>query len=188
MTAHKVDRAREMRESDFEGTSAPAEYRSAALAWDRLQNRITPSLAAELGLCRQLMEDWGNPGRRKRGPHLLIAQAIELGLEFKPGAHQAADVFAPLDWLEARFGRLVVALPEAAAPRTPATQAKLIAALLVEFAEFVDSVDDPDSIDEASRLRARQQLQDVVNGGLALLEAFVEPKVARVPAPAGRRS
>ena len=188
MTARKLDRAAAMRESDFEGTSAPADYRSAALAWDRMQDRITPTLAHELGLCRQQMEDFGNPSRRKRGPHLLVAQAMELALEFKPRPAQRADVFAPLDWLEARFGRLVVALPEASAPRTPATQAKLIAALLVEFAEFVDSVDDPDSIDEASRLRARQQLQDVVNGGLALLEAFVEPKVVRAAAPAGRRS
>lgn len=180
MTARKLDRAAAMRESDFEGTSAPADYRAAAIAWDRLQNRITPSLAHELGICRQMMEDWGNPSRRKRGPHLLLAQTIELALEFKPLPAQRADVLAPLDWIEARFGRLVVDMPQPGAPPTPASQAKQIARLLVEFAEFVDSVDDPEAIDEASRLRARQQLQDVINGGLALLETFVDcpPKAA----------
>lgn len=171
-----------MREADFEGVSAPADYRAAALAWDRLQNRITPSLAAELGIARQTLEDYGNPGRRKRGPHLLLAQAIELGLEFKPGSSQRADVFAPLHWLAERFGLLVVDLPKPSAPRTPAVQAKAIAGLLVEFAQFIDAVDDPTTIDDASRLRARQQLQDVINGGLALLESFVDER----PAPAGK--
>ncbi|MEO7972697.1 MAG: hypothetical protein ABIU84_03850, partial [Thermoanaerobaculia bacterium] len=124
MTARKVDRAAAMREADFDGVSAPADYRSAALAWDRLQNRITPSVAAELGLSRQTLEDWGNPGRRKRGPHLLLAQAIELGLEFKPQPAQRADVLAPLDWLNARFNRLTIELPQHDTPCTPATQAK----------------------------------------------------------------
>ena len=183
MTARKVARAAAMREADFEGASAPSDYRSAALAWDRLQDRITPTLAHELGICRQMMEDWGNPPRRKRGPHLLLAQTMELALEFKPRPAQRADVFAPLDWLEARFGRLVV---DAAAPGTegkPASQAKKIARLLVEFAEFVDTVDDPSEIDDASKLRARQQLQDVVQGGLELLASF---EVAR-PSTGGKR-
>lgn len=183
MTGRKVDRAAAMREADFEGASAPADYRSAALAWDRLQDRITPTLAHELGICRQMMEDWGNPPRRKRGPHLLLAQTMELALEFKPRPAQRADVFAPLDWLEARFGRLVV---DASAPGTegkPASQAKKIARLLVEFAEFVDTVDDPSEIDDASKLRARQQLQDVVQGGLELLASF---EVAR-PSTGGKR-
>lgn len=184
MTAKKLARASAMREADFAGISAPAEYRSAALAWDRLQNRITPSLAAELNLSRQTLEDMGNPGRRKRGPHLLLAQAIELALEFKPAPHQRADVFAPLDWLEAKFGRLVVDAPESSAHKSPAAQAKSIARLLVEFAEFVDAVDDPNEIDDASRLRARQQLQDVVQGGLELLAAFeVGHEIARGAVP-----
>lgn len=184
MTAHKVDRAAAMREADFQGASAPADYRSAALAWDRLQNRITPAIAAELGLSRQTLEDMGNPGRRKRGPHLLLAQAIELGLEFKPKPEQRADVFAPLHWLASRFGLLVVDLPNPAAPATPASRAKSIAGLLVEFAQFVDSVDDPSEIDDASKLRARQQLQDVVQGGLELLASF---EVERVSPQGGKR-
>lgn len=174
MTARRVDRAAAMREADFEGISAPADYRTAALAWDRLQNRITPSLAHELGLSRQTCEDWGNPGRRKRGPHLLTAQAIDIALELKPTAAQRADVMAPLDWLNARYGRIAIDLPRAGEPLTPGGQAKAIAALLVDFAEFVDAVDDAAALDEARRLRARQQLQDVINGGMALLEGFID--------------
>ena len=50
-------------------------------------------------------------------------------------------------------------------------------------AEFVDTVDDPSEIDDASKLRARQQLQDVVQGGLELLASF---EVAR-PSTGGKR-
>ena len=183
MTARRVDRAAAMREADFEGVSAPAEYRAAALAWDRLQNRITPTIASELGLARQTCEDWGNPGRRKAGPHLRLAHAIEIALELKPCPHQRADVLAPLDWLEARLGRLAVDLPHPCAANTPGGRAKSIARLLVEFAEFVDAVDEPESMDDAQRLRARQQLQDVVNGGLELLASF---EVSQ-PATGGKR-
>ena len=183
MTARKVDRQREMREADFAGASAPADYRSAALVWDRLQNRITPSLAAELGLCRQTLEDWGNPGRRKRGPHLLMAQAIELALELKPRADQRHDVLAPLDWLESRFGRLAIDCKTARHGASLGSQAQRIAQLLVEFAQFVDSVDDPTELDAPRRLDARQQLQDVIRGAMELLESIPGPaqalKVAR---------
>lgn len=188
MTARKIDRQREMREADFAGASAPADYQGAAIAWDRLQNRITPSLAAELGLSRQTCEDWGNPGRRKRGPHLLMAQAIELALELKPRAEQRADVFAPLDWLAARFDRMLIETPAPGARHanaTPAERVRLIVALLVEFTEFVDAVDEPVEASEAKRLVARQQLQDVINLSLQLLELFVEPRPA--PAAGGKR-
>jgi hypothetical protein len=181
MTARKIDRARAFHEADLAGKSAPADYFDGAMAWSRMQRRITPTLAAELGVPRQMLEDYGNPNRRRRGPHLLLLQTIELAREFKPSAEQRHDVLAPLDWLEGRLGRLAIDLTLARDGKSPASQAQRIAQLLVEFAQFIDCVDEPEQCSPEQRLVAQQQLQDVIDLGSDLLRSFgAQPAALKV--------
>lgn len=179
-----VGRARLPVKSEFDGESDNRDYLTGAHAWNRMQDRITPSIAEHVNLSRQLLEDFGNPHRRRRGPHMLLAEVLEFALHLKSGDEQRANVLAPLDYVEARIGRIAIDVAKARAGTAPASRAQKIAVLCVQFAQLVDAVDDPQALDARGRLYARQQLQEVIDEALGLIGDFKEP-TAPAPAPDG---
>jgi hypothetical protein len=147
-----------------------------------MQDRITPSIAEHVGVSRQLLEDFGNSGRRRRGPHMFLAEVLQFALTIKSGDEQRGDVLAPLDYVEARVGRIAIDVAKARAGTAPAARAQGLAVLCVQFAQLVDAVDDPKDLNPAGRVYARQQLQDVIDKALALIGDFNDPTPIE-PAP-----
>lgn len=165
----RVDRSRAQVEADLKGEAAPEREVAAARAWRRMCDRVAPVVAHELGLGTELVEAYGNPYKRKYGPHLRLLQAIEIALELKPRQQQRADVLAPLDWIEAQLGRRVIDVANAQASDAPASRAERIALAVLEVGEFLAAAaGDPERWTAEQRLRVHQELQ----GALAALSAL----------------
>lgn len=167
----KVSRSRARIEAELCGEAAPELELAAARAWRRMSDRVAAQIAHELGLGAELVEAYGNPYKRKYGPHLRLLRAIQIALELKPRPQQRADVLAPLDWIEAELGRRVIDVDRAQGSDAPASRAERIALAVLEVGEFLAAAaGDPERWNAEQRLRVHQELQ----GALAALSTLAD--------------
>lgn len=182
MTSVSLHRRQSRREADFRGEAAPEAEVAAAQAWRRMCDRISPVIAVELGIGKELVEAYGNPRKGKYGPHLRLLQALQVALELRPLPRQRDDVLAPLDWIEAQLGRRVIDVERAQGSDAPASRAERIAIAVLEVGEFLAvAAGEPEAWGNEKRLRVHQELM----GALAALAALANDLG---PVPAGSKA
>ena len=164
------DRRQARRDADLAGKAAPDLELEAALAMQRTTRRLGAAIGHEIGRDSKTIEDWGNVHSGNRGPHLTLLYLTQLALEFRP-ERERAEAFAALDFVEQQLGRLVIDRERCTERDDHGSLAHRIARALVEFAQFVDAIDDGE-LTASQRLRAHQELQDVVSSCQLLLDDF----------------
>ncbi|MCL4839018.1 MAG: hypothetical protein KJ058_13740 [Thermoanaerobaculia bacterium] len=102
--------------ADSLGLSARARRRlEAAQAWQIFAHRYASDIAHRLNLSEDLVHDWGNVERGRRGPHWQLAEIVECAMDEGMPRRRALSL---LDWLESLFGRVAHDLPPAGEPVT----------------------------------------------------------------------
>lgn len=163
-------------EAELRGEVAAELEVAAAKAWRRMSDRIGPVIAHELGLGKELVEAYGNAFKQKRGPHLRLLQALRIAAALKPLLHQRAEVFAPLDFVEAQLGRRVIDIAALQVDQGAASRAELIALALIEVAQFAHAAaPDPASWTPEQQLHVHQQLQEALGALSALAQEMAPP-------------
>ena len=120
--------------ADSLGLSARARRRlEAAQAWQLFAHRYASDIAHRLNLSEDLVHDWGNVERGRRGPHWQLAEIVECALDEGMPRRRALSL---LDWLESLFGRVAHDLPPADEPLT----LRDLPAGIREFGQSLDSL------------------------------------------------
>lgn len=118
--------------ADSLGLSARARRRlEAAQAWQVFAHRYASDIAHRLNLSEDLVHDWGNVERGRRGPHWQLAEIVECAMDEGMPRRRALSL---LDWLESLFGRVAHDLP-------PADEAVAIHDLPAGIREFGEALE-----------------------------------------------
>jgi len=144
--------------ADSLGLSARDRRRlEAAQVWQWFAHRYASDLATRLNLSEDMVHDWGNAERSRRGPHWQLAEIIECALDEGMPRRRALTL---LDWLERLFGRAAHDLPEPGG----AVEISALPEGIREFGEALTALTDHITDgDHSSAAHVRAELLDLLN-------------------------